>query len=163
MPSNTVNMMIVEAAHRSCQHYGVGYVVANLRHKYWFPRLRQVVKRVQYRCITCKRLQGKRYAEVPVPPLPDVRIQWTAPFQVTGVDYTGAINVKGIKGEVGKMYIIVFTYAITSAVHLEVVNNFTCDSFLHTFRRFNSRRGYPQILLRDNATTFQSTVRFNGG
>ena len=69
LPSkHEVTKMIVESAHRSCQHYGVGYVVAYLRHKYWIPRLRQVVKGVQYRGITCKRLQGKKYAEVPDPP-----------------------------------------------------------------------------------------------
>ena len=154
-----VTKLIITSAHRTCQHYGVGYVVAYLRHKYYIPKLRQAVKGVQYRCIVCKKLQGRRYAEVPEPPLPDIRVKQVAPFQVTGIDYTGAINVKGEKGEVSKVYILLFTCAISRAVHLEVVSNLTCDSFLHAFRRFCSRRGFPQILLSDNATTFQSGAK----
>lgn len=37
---------------------------------------------------------------------------------------------------------------------MEVVIDLNCDNFIHAFRRFTSRRGFPQIMLSNNATTF---------
>ena len=84
--------------------------------------------------------------------LPEFRVKPSEPFQVTGLDYTGAINVKN--GSDNKVYIVLFTCAVTRAIHLEIVSNLTVDAFLNAFRRFCSRQGYPQLLLSDNATTF---------
>ena len=160
LPSkHRVTTLIVEAAHKYCMHFGVGYVTSYLRTKYWIPKIRQVVKKVQYKCVTCKRLQGSKYAQAPEPPLPDVRVQQVAPFQVTGIDYTGAINVKGVNKEEEKAYILLFTCTVTRGIHLEVVQDMSCDTFIHAFRRFCSRRGFPQMLLSDNATTFHSGAK----
>ena len=49
------------------------------------------MKRIQNMCLTCKKLQGKRYAD-----RPDFREQKVAAFQVPSIDKTG---VGGIRDE----------------------------------------------------------------
>ncbi|KAK6736484.1 hypothetical protein RB195_019273 [Necator americanus] len=44
----------------------------------------------------------------------------------------------------------------TRAVHLELVHNNTAFEFLLAFRRFIARRGTPDLIISDNATTFRS-------
>ena len=75
------------------------------------------------------------------------------PFQVTGVDFTGALCVQALSGEC-KAYICLFTCAVSRAVHLEIVTDLTVDNFLQAFRRFVARRSLPQLLISDNGSTF---------
>ena len=153
-----VTSLIIMETHKLCYHYGVGYVVAYLRTKWWIPKIRQRVKTVTRACVKCKRFQGKSYEGQPSPPLPEFRVQQAEPFHVTGVDFTGPLSVKTENG-MGKVYIVLFTCAVTRAIHLEVVPNLTCESFIHAFRRFSSRRGFPRIMLSDNATTFINAAK----
>ncbi|XP_068250318.1 uncharacterized protein [Palaemon carinicauda] len=46
---------------------------------------------------------------------------------------------------------------VTRGIHIELVKDLSCDSFLMVFRKFCSRRGFPSLMLSDNATTFVST------
>ena len=79
------------------------------------------------------------------------------PFTVTGVDFTGALYVYH-RGEENKVYICLFTCATSRAIHLEVVTNLSTEAFLLAFRRFARRRSTPQLMISDNATTFQSAA-----
>ncbi|MCP4253045.1 MAG: hypothetical protein GY775_06490, partial [Candidatus Scalindua sp.] len=89
-----VTQLLIKKCHVINKHYGVNHVVAYMRQKWWIPKMRQTVKKVVNRCMTCKKLQAKPYPEINPPPLPEFRIQESEPFQFTGVDYTGAIPVK---------------------------------------------------------------------
>ena len=154
-----VTTLLIRYCHKLSNHYGVGHVVAFMRQKWWIPRMRQAVKRVQYRCVTCKRLQGKPYMTPDNPPLPKMRVTKTDPFKCIGIDYTGAIAIKSSNVD-AKCYIVLFTCTTTRAVHLEVVDNLSSDSFLHIFRRFVSRKGYPEMIWSDNATNFTGAANY---
>jgi len=66
------------------------------------------------------------------------------PFEVTGVDFTGALYVCSSDGE-QKVYICLFTCAVSRAAHLEIVNDLILECFLQAFiRRFTSRRSLPK-------------------
>lgn len=151
--------LLIRKYHILSKHFGVNHVVAFLRQRYWIPKMRQAVKRIHTKCVTCKKVQGKHYSPVDTPPLPDFRVQRSDPFEVTGVDYTGAMYVKK-HNTTEKMYVVLFTCAVTRAIHLEMVDNLSCDSFLHAFRRFSSRQGYPKLILSDNATTFVGAANY---
>ena len=58
-----------------------------------------------------------------------------------------------------KVYILLFTCAVTRAVHLELADDLTEEEFLFAFRRFVSRRSFPRVILSDNALTFQSASK----
>ena len=79
-------------------------------------------------------------------------------FAVTGIDYTGEILVKR-GGNIVKAYVVLFTCAVTRAVHLEVVYSLTEQEFLDAFIKFSSRRSYPKIVFTDNASYFKSASK----
>ena len=149
--------LIVYAAHVKLYHSGVGNTVTALRQSYWIPTARQYVKSLLHRCVICRKHSGKSYTAPDPAPLPKVRMQDTRPFSVTGVDFTGALYVYH-RGEESKVYICLFTCATSRAIHLEVVTDLSAETFLLAFRRFAGRRSTPQLMISDNATTFQSAA-----
>ena len=54
------------------------------------------------------------------------------------------------------MYCCLFTCASTRAIHLELTERLSVNSFLQAFRRFVSRRGLPAKIISDNAKTFKA-------
>ena len=145
------------AAHVQLYHSGVGSTVTALRQSYWITTARQYVKSLLRRCVICRKHSGKSYTAPDPAPLPKVRMQDTRPFSVTGVDFTGALYVYH-RGEESKVYICLFTCATSRAIHLEVVTDLSAETFLLAFRRFAGRRSTPQVMISDNATTFQSAA-----
>ena len=80
-------------------------------------------------------------------------VQQTTPFKVTGVDFTGALFVSS--EEECKVYICLFTCAVTSAVHLEIVID---KCFQQAFWCFSSRKILPHLILADNFSTILSAT-----
>jgi hypothetical protein len=155
-----VTQLLIQRSHELNHHFGVNYVMSFMRQRWWIPRMRQVMKSVLRNCLVCKRHHGKRYSQQNAPPLPSFRIEQSVPFRVTGVDYTGAIKIKAEGGVTKKCYICLFTCATTRAVHLELVEDLSGQSFIYALRRFVGRQGFPQIILSDNATTFNHASRY---
>ena len=58
-----------------------------------------------------------------------------------------------------KVYIVLFTCCVTRAVHLELVEDLTSQTFRRALRRFSSRRGTPALIVSDNAKTFRATQK----
>ena len=82
------------------------------------------------------------------------RVTEGPPFQYTGVDYAGPMWVKDEK----KVYVSLFTCAVTRAIHLEIAEDLSVVAFLRAFRRFISRRGIPELMISDNAKNFQGAA-----
>ena len=154
--SELTDLLIYEA-HERVGHLGITSVVTFLRQNYWIPRIRQRAKWILGRCVVCKKVQGRSYKKPIEPQLPSIRINEARPFSVCGVDYTGALNVKGSRK---KAYIVLFTCSVTRAIHLEVVDDNTTSKFLLAFRRFVARRSCPKIMMSDNSTTFTASAKF---
>ena len=77
---------------------------------------------------------------------------------MVGLDYSGALNVKN-NNVIIKVYIALFTCAVSRALHLEIVENCTEFEFLCAFRRFIARRSCPSLVISDNASTFISASK----
>ena len=156
-PDSFLTKLIILSLHKRSLHSGTNYVLSMLRESWWLPRGRQVIKKVLKKCVTCAKVQAKSYGSPSEPPLPAARVTDSLPFQITGCDYTGAIDIRN--GEnLCKAYLVLFTCATTRAVHLEVAYNLSADEFLRVFIKFSSRRSMPQIILSDNATNFVSAA-----
>ena len=56
--------------------------------------------------------------------------------------------------------ICLFTCAYSRAIHLEVAEDLSAETFLHVFRRFAARRSCPRKMISDNATNFVSGAGF---
>ena len=54
-------------------------------------------------------------------------------------------------GKESKVYVCLFTCAVTRAVHLEIVTDLTTKNFLQAF---SSCKSLPKVMLSDNASTY---------
>ena len=153
MPKCHVSYILVRYQHELMKHVGVGTLVSSLRNEYWIISVRTLAKKVLGRCIQCRRHDSRAMDQVTAP-LPKDRLTKAPPFSVTGIDHAGPLYCCDTGGE--KLYILLFTCAVTRAVHLELVSSLNLDDFLLAFRRFISRRALPSIVYSDNAKTFQA-------
>ncbi|XP_028982527.1 uncharacterized protein LOC107046529 [Diachasma alloeum] len=89
--------------------------------------------------------------------LPTVRISPSRAFLHTGVDYAGPFPIlkwRPTNAQPSSVHIAVFVCFSISAVHLELVSRQTTDAFIEAYKRFTGRRGIPEVMYSDNATTF---------
>ena len=152
-PNHPLTALIVHDTHKKQLHSGVNSTVTALRQNFWITSIRQYVRKLLQTCVTCRKLEGAAFKAPDPAPLPKLRVQVTAPFAVTGVDFTGPLYVRS-EGNETKCYICLFTCAVTRAVHLEVVSDLTEKSFLQAFRRFTGCKSLPYHTISDNASTY---------
>ena len=150
--------LLIQHYHKMEGHAGSSQVLAAIRRKYWIVQGYAAVKRIVGRCFLCRKAQAKTLEQI-MAPLPAVRTTagWF-PFKTTGVDYFGPINIKhGRRKE--KRYGCLFTCLQTRAVHLEVAQSLSTDSFIMALKRFIARRGSPEEFFSDNGSNFKGAER----
>ena len=146
--------LLVEFYHYSCKHLDLETTSNNVRTGgFWILKMRQVIKSILSRCITCYKLNRLSFCYPRMMNLPKHRVNLVKPFQHTGVDFTGHLWVKN-EGEVMKIYILLFTCLYVCAVHIELVPDMSTHQFVLAFTRFTSVYGIPSHLHSDNAKSF---------
>ncbi|GFY11899.1 integrase catalytic domain-containing protein [Trichonephila clavipes] len=133
-------------------HGGTASTLAHVRSNYWIPKGRQLVKKVIRNCFICRKYLTKPIDQL-TSPLPSDRTNQTPAFSVCSLDFVGPLYVNNF-GELQKSYIVLFTYGVTKALHLELVSDMATNSFLLAFRRFLARRGNCKVIYSGNAKTF---------
>ncbi|XP_058468659.1 uncharacterized protein LOC131443236 [Solea solea] len=88
--------------------------------------------------------------------LPEERTNPAAPFQFTSVDLFGPYLVKDdVKRRVSmKVWGVLFCCMSSRAIHVELANTLSTESFLLAYQRFTSVRGHPQKIWSDPGTNF---------
>ena len=157
--------ILVYYAHLKVMHRGVKQTRTELRSMFWFTRGRSYVKKMLNPCTVCKKLNARAYEYPNHSDLPELRFDERYPFASTGVDYLGplmCLPVFGTNDNLHKVYIVLYTCTTTRAVILEVVHNAKTDTFLHSLKRFLSRRGAPATIISDNGGVFvaEETQKF---
>ena len=155
IPGCHVAKLIVHFQHEISKHAGVHTLMSAIRNSYWIVGLRRLSKRVCKECVVCKRFDS-RPCNQPAPPLPELRVKPTYPFAVIGLDYAGPLFVVDLPSH--KLYILLFTCAVTRSVHLELTDSLSVPDCLLALRRFSARRGLPSVMYSDNAKTFTSVA-----
>ncbi|KAL0810381.1 hypothetical protein ABMA28_010526 [Loxostege sticticalis] len=146
--------LLIKKEHEAAGHANRERVVNDLRQRFWILHLRTTVRKIAKNCAMC-RLRKAR----PQPPifgdLPAARIDpYHRPFSNCGVDYFGPMMVAiGRRRE--KRWGALFTCLTTRAVHLELVGSLSTDSAIMAIRRMAARRGWPALMISDNATNFR--------
>ena len=147
-------------AHPKTIHRGVNITMTNIKENYWIPGLRQLTKKVISKCHGCKRFHSKSFT-TPIPGyLPKTRTEQNLPFKVIGADYAGPIYCKRKSKREVKVYILLFTCSVSTAIHLEILTNQTTGEFIKALERPVARRGRPQIIYSDNAKTFTAAEKW---
>ena len=100
------------------------------------------------------------YKAPPPPLLPLFRVLDGPPFTFIGVDFAGLLYSKSSPPckEDDKVWICLFTCAVTHAVHLEVVD-ISVSTFIRCLKHFVCRRGLPHGIVSDNGKTFQGAAK----
>ncbi|XP_068224355.1 uncharacterized protein [Palaemon carinicauda] len=156
LPSRSyLTVLIGEHLLRHHHHCGVDSVLVLLRETFWVPKARQVIKSIFSNCFLCQKLTKKRLCLPPPTPLPTERMRYDGPFQLVGVDYTGAINV--FDHETGleeKVFVCLFTCTTSRAVHFELTHSMTASNFLLAIRRFVAYHSLLSLIISDNGRNF---------
>ncbi|XP_065078248.1 uncharacterized protein LOC135701393 [Ochlerotatus camptorhynchus] len=157
LPQNhRVTELLVHDLHLRNLHAGSSLLTAIARQQYWIVGCQTVVRKVVQGCMRCVRLKGKTAGQL-MGTLPPARVLATRAFSHVGIDYAGPLKLKAtcIRGiNITKGYIVVFVCLSTRAVHLEVANDLSSNTFLGSLKRFISRRGCPIEIRSDNGTNF---------
>ncbi|XP_043220311.1 uncharacterized protein LOC122389655 [Amphibalanus amphitrite] len=148
--------MVIQDVHEQLGHQGLSHVLTTVRQKFWIIHGNKAVRKVLSNCLHCRRRfsqpENQKMADLPID-----RVQaLQPPFTSTGVDCFGPFFVKRGRGQ-EKRYGIIFTCLAIRAVHLEMADNLSTDSFICALKRFISRRGNVQVIRSDNGTNFVGT------
>ncbi|XP_044587821.1 uncharacterized protein LOC123267321 [Cotesia glomerata] len=124
--------ILIDDSHRKTLHGGTQLTLADLRKSVWIIGGRVPVRSFILRCVICTRHRGERAQQL-MGQLPAARLQPTRAFLHTGLDYAGPITLKTFQGHGAKTYkgwIAVFVCMFSSAVHLELVTDYTAAAFI---------------------------------
>ena len=150
--------LIIKEAHEKVLHNGLKSTLHEVRSKLRVTRGRQKVKKVIKECSTCISYESKHYLYPAPPQLPDFRVQGSEAFESVGIDLVSPLFTKYTLGEeTHKVWIVIFTCSLSRAVHLEIMQNMSAEQFIMALRRFISRCGKPNLIISDNAKTFQKS------
>lgn len=125
------------------------------RKRAWIVQGRRAAKRVVNNCNTCRKQRGKMCQQM-MSDLPPERAQRAYPFEHTTLDLFGPFEIKdAVKKRTGKkVWGIVICCMVSRAVHADIVDDQSSESFLQTYSRFVALRGHPKQLWSDRGTSF---------
>ena len=83
-----VTELIARNCHVKVKNTGVKETLAELRTRYWLIRGEQVVKRIIFSGVCCKKLDGKPYQNPPAGNIPSFRLEDELAFTNVGVDFS---------------------------------------------------------------------------
>lgn len=154
-----ITSLIINHFHIKVFHGGPKLTEAAIRQRFRIIDGQTRIKMELRKCVKCARHTAR-----PLQPLmgdlPANRVNKTIKaFENCAVDFTGAINIKSMKGRGGKIikaYIAIFICMVTKAIHIELVGDLSAAAFISAFKRFTSRRGAVKHMYSDNGTNFVS-------
>ena len=119
---------------------------------YWIIGGSSAVSSLVSKCVVCRKLRAPLQQQK-LSDLPEDRVEATAPFTYSAVDYFGPFLIKDGRKEV-KRYGVLFTCMASRAIHIETANNLETDAFINALRRFQAERGPVHQLRSDRGTNF---------
>ncbi|XP_053686422.1 uncharacterized protein LOC128735963 [Sabethes cyaneus] len=148
-------ILVMRHYHLRLFHAGQQLLIASVREKFWPTAIHSLAKRVIHECVSCFKNKPKVVDQL-MADLPSERVTPSSPFSKMGVDYCGPflISYPNRRTRPVKCYVAIFVCLAVKAVHLELVADLTTQAFLAALRRFTARRGKPNLIMCDNATTF---------
>lgn len=148
-----VTHLLVQHHHEKNAHQMENATIAAVRHLFWVPQLRVLVRSVRQNCQACK-IRTATPSLQSLGQLPADRLTpYVRPFTNTGLDYFGPVEVTiGRRRE--KRWVALFTCLAIRAVHLEIASDLSTDSCLVCIRNLCNLRGVPARIRCDNGTNF---------
>lgn len=138
--------LLAREAHEA-NHEGVAATLLHTKRKAWVVQGRRTVKKVVNRCITCKK-QRARLCQQVMSALPQERTSRANPFEYTTLDLFGPFEVRDAvkKRTKKKVWGVVYCCMTSRAVHADLIDDQSSESFLQAYSRFTALRGHPKKL-----------------
>ena len=155
IPFNTwLGTLLARQSHQE-GHEGVAGTLLRMRQMAWVVQGRRLAQQVINKCIHCKKARAQVCQQV-MGDLPVERARPAAPFQFISVDLFGPYLVRDdIKRRVSmKVWGVVFCCMASRALHIDLVNSLSTESFLMAYQRFTAIRGHPTKVWSDPGTNF---------
>ncbi|XP_067939867.1 uncharacterized protein [Watersipora subatra] len=148
-----VSTLIARHYHSTTNHQGKPITQSRLRTSgFWLIGAGRTIKSIINTCILCRRLRGKPVEQV-MADLPAERVEPSPPFTNVGIDCFGPFIVKDRRTEV-KRWGLLLTCLYSRAVHVEILDDMSSDSFITALRAFISLRGNVHTIYCDQGTNF---------
>ena len=149
-----VSTLLAREAHEE-NHDGVAGTLLKMRRRAWVVKGRRIAQKAVENCMFCRKTKAKRCQQI-MGDLPPERTEPAAPFHYTTVDLFGPYQVRDdVKKRVSlKVWGIVFCCMASRAIHTDLVNSQSTESFLFAYQRFTALRGHPKKIWSDPGTNF---------
>ena len=142
MPAQAhVTKIYAQHIHKKTGHQGKTTTMNHIRMEGIFlaGQGNRMLSSMIFKCVQCIKIRGKP-SITKMANLPSERVEATAPFTHSGMDVFGPFYCKDGRKEV-KRYGLIFSCLSTRAVHLEMLQDMTTDSFINSLRCFLALRG----------------------
>lgn len=148
-----ITQLIISHYHIRVCHQSRSQTQMELRaNGFWIINCSKLVAKLIHKCVQCRKLrrpvEEQRMAEPP-----KERIEASAPFTHCGMDCFGPFIIKR-NHKAHKRYGLIFTCLYSRAVHLEMLEDLSTDSFINSLRCFISLRGAVLRLYCDQGRNF---------
>jgi hypothetical protein len=148
-----ITQLIIAHFHKQVQHQGRGQTLNQIRSQgYWILNGSSAVATFIRSCVHCRRLR-RPVEEQKMADLPEDRVESSPPFSFCGMDCFGPFITKQGRKEF-KRYGLLFTCLCSRAVHIEMLDDMTTDSFIIGLRTFIAIRGTVTQIRSDQGSNF---------
>lgn len=159
IPKDThLSYLLVSFAHDLVHHQGRHLTLGKIVDLGFFIfGVRSYLRTFLHSCVTCRKLRAKAF-QPKMADLPPSRVRSAPPFTDVGLDVFGPLKTVTRKTRngcsSGKRWVLMITCLASRAVHLELLEEMSTDSFINAFRRFVALRGQCRSILCDNGSNF---------
>ncbi|XP_055998018.1 uncharacterized protein LOC125647466 [Ostrea edulis] len=150
---NHFTRLILQHAHILVHHQGRGITHNKLGSLgYWIIGGSKAVADFIRQCVLCRKLRKPTEIQK-MADLPKDRVEPTPPFTYCGMDCFGPFLLKNGRRE-AKRYGLLFTWMCSRAIHIEMLDDMSTDSFINGLRCFIAIRGAVRQIRSDQGSNF---------
>ena len=158
-PGHRFTHLALLHAHEVGCHHGRDRTSVRFRLKFYTSHLNRAATSACKSCVMCRRVK-KVILQQKMGMLPPERLSPSPPFNYVVLDLFGPFHVRG---EVNprttlKVWGVIFVCLSTRAVHIDLTQGYDTKSFIITFTRYASIRGYPEHVYADPGTQIQGAA-----
>ena len=156
-------VLLIRHYHETVKHQGRHFTEGAIRAAgFWLVGAKRSISSVLFKCVTCRKLRGKTECQQ-MGNLPPERMQVAPPFTYVGTDVFGPWEVVTRRTRGGhansKRWAVMFSCMSTRAVHIELIETMSTDSFINALRRLFAIRGSVKQIRSDCGTNFIGASR----
>jgi transposase InsO family protein len=135
--------------HKLAAHMGIEKTLANIRNKYFWPKMARDVRIHVTNCLICAKRKAAKACKAPLQPFPVAEYLW----QLVAMDIVGPVT----ESYRGNKYILVLMEYVTRYVIAFPLKETTAQTIVKKFiKHVITKEGIPAQILTDQGSNFQS-------